>query len=270
MKAKRILITTCGIILSGLVVATGASAVTFEGSSDVQFTFNPVLSLSLSADGFLIDNLVPGASGISNEVTATVSSNGSAGYILSATVGDSTTYTTTDLKNATNNTIAMISSGTSLTSGTWGYTLNNGTDYGALALYTGTGTVLRETSGSGETTTAMKIGAYAATSQATGEYRNVVNFSVVSKIAAHTVTLTAGAHTATVSINGGAASSTSASGSYEAGDTVTIAATCDSSYTFTGWGIDHDYGSIANPANASTTYTVGGGSVNLTAYCQGS
>ena len=266
MKVKHI-ITTCGIILGGLAVTNGANAiVTYKDGEDVQFSFAPVLSMSLSADGFTIDNLAPGTSGVSNAVTATVSTNSAAGYQLSATVGNST-YASTDLISSTGTgNFRMISSGTSLTSGTWGYTLDSGATYKALSITTPT--VLNKTSDAagtaassayaGGTSTAVKIGAYAATDQRSGTYNNVVNFAVVPNIAAHTVAVAAGA---------GVSSVTPAAASYVEGDQISIGATCASGYTFSNWANSTSYGTITDPGAASTTFTVGAGDTTLTAYC---
>lgn len=263
MKAKHI-ITTCGVILGGLAVAQGASAVvTYQGSSDIQFTFNPVLSLSLSQDDFVISDLAPGTQALSNEVTATVASNNPAGYTLKASVGNST-YTSTDLTSSTSPYgFAMINSGNSLTKGTWGYTLDNGTSYGALALYNASESTTISTSSDPSGSVNMKIGAYAGDNQLPGTYNNVVNFSVVSNVAAHTVSVTAGANVASVALGGG-----STSGSYNEGDTVAITAVCETGKTFANWSKSFDFGTIANDTAASTNYTVGNGDVTLTAYCK--
>ena len=281
MKVKHI-ITTCGVILGGLIVPQGASAtLTYQTSSDVQFTFNSMLSLALTGDEFLIDELSPGVEGKSNAVEATVSTNSSAGYQLSATVGNSATYTNSDLKGPTVGSgtakFEMISSGTVLTSGKWGYTINNGSTYGALALYTATtGTILNKTTDqsgtaatgyAGGATTTMKIGAEAASNQTPGTYRNVINFAAVSNVATHNVALALGDHVATVKLGSGSASSSNVNGDYGEGNTVAIEATCASGYDFSGWGISNDYGTIANSSLASTSYTVGGGDVTITAYC---
>jgi hypothetical protein len=207
MKVKHI-ITTCGIILGGLILSRGASAtVTYETSSDVQFTIRPMLSLTLSEAGFVIDNLVPGVSDNSNAVTATVNTNSSAGYVLSATVGN-TTYNTTSLVSGSD-TIAMMGAGSALASGTWGYTLDDGVTYGALD--TVNSTILNKTvdvagapaSGfSGTNNTVIKVGAYASDTQANGSYRNVMNFTAVPNVAARTVSVAAGTDVASVTLGG--------------------------------------------------------------------
>ena len=254
MKAKHIF-TMCGVVLGGLAMVQSASAiVTYKGSSEVQFTFNPVLSLSLSDTGFSISGLAPGMQSLSNEIVATVISNSTAGYVLKASVGNST-YNNTDLTSA-NDKIVMMGSGTTLTKGTWGYTIDNGSNYGALALYTATDATTLATSSSDGGSVHMRIGAYADDNQSPGAYNNVVNFSVVSGIAAHTVTLVGG------TLNGGATS-----GSYNEGDTVTITAACTSVDAFGGWSLSPDFGMITDRTSATTTYTVGNGDVTLNANC---
>ena len=263
MKAKHI-ITTCGVILGGLAVAGNASAiVTYRGSSDVQFTFNPVLSLTLSGDGFVISDLTPGTSGLSNAVVASVTSNSSAGYILKASVGNST-YANTDLSlaSSTSRFAMMSSTASALPQGTWGYTIDNGATYSPLALYTATDITTIESSAADSGSVSMKIGAYANNDQAPGTYNNVVNFSVVSGMAAHTIGVAAGTNVSAVSIGASATQ-----GSYNEGDEVPVTATCVSGKTFVNWAKSADFGAFGDASSASTTYTVGNGDVTWTAYC---
>lgn len=266
MKVKHI-ITTCGVIAGGMVMAQGASAVvTYVGESDVQFTFSSVLSLSVSGD-FAIADLAPGASDMSDDVTVTVDTNSSSGYTLSATVGNGT-YNTSELVRDSDNKIAMISSSaTTLSSGTWGYTLNSGTSYGALD--TEVPKILNKTTNSagtaasgygGTKNTNVKIGAYASSTQRSGDYKNVVNFTATPNIALRTINVVAGDNVASVT--------PSSASAYDEGYNLAISATCSSGYTFSNWVMSGDYGSLADATNASTTYTVGGRDNTLTAYCK--
>ena len=107
--------------------------------------------------------------------------------------------------------------------------------------------------------TAMKIGASANSSQRSGSYKNVINFTAVANVATHTVTVAAGTNVASVT--------PATAASYNEGASVTITATCTSGHTFSMWGNSTDYGTIANPSSASTTFTVGAQGTTLTAYC---
>lgn len=254
-------------------MAQGASAtVSYETGTEVQFSFNSALELALYGEDFVIDGLVPGVSADSNEVEARVSTNNATGYTLSATVGN-TTYNSTNLISGSN-AIAMMSSGTSLTAGTWGYKLKNGETYGSNygRLDRSTSTILNKTTDmggsaatgySGTNSTRMKIGAYASTSQPNGTYRNVINFAATTNIITHTVTLVAGANVSSVVLGTSGTSNT-----YSEGETVTISATCTSGYIFNSWNRSVNYGQIADFTNASTSYRVGGGDVTITAYCE--
>lgn len=267
MKVKHI-ISTCGVLLGGLIVAQAASAtVTYKTSTNVQFTFNPTLGVTIS-DDFLISNLAPGASKDSNDVDVTVDTNNVGGYTLSATVGD-TTYDTTSLVLDSSNTFSMIgSSAASLTSGTWGYALGSGTPSSYGALDRTTPTIINKTTDasgtaasgySGTDTTVMKIGAYAASGQRAGDYKNVINFTAVSNVVAYTVTVVPGTNVASVT--------PATAASYNNGTSVPITATCNSGYAFTQWINSTEYGNVADPSSASTTFTVGPSTTTLTAYC---
>lgn len=290
MKVKHI-ITTFGIILGGLLIARGANAVvTYRASSDVQFTWGGSLSLTLESDdedhdGFVITSVAPGLSRMSNGVTATVGTNNPTGYTLSATVGgedsDGNTYSTADLYDSVNNTtIAMIGdSATALSLGTWGYTLNGTATtptYGALS--TTTAKILNQTQDSSGTAASedyvggdaikMNIGAYPATDQTPGTYKNVIYFTLTANAVPRTVTVELGDGVTSVTL-GKETDTKAVSGDYSQNDTVAIAATCDTAngYTFNNWYNPTDYGTIADINAASTTFAVGAGDATLTAYC---
>ena len=188
MKAKRI-ITTCGIILGGVVAVNNASAVvTYQKSSDVEFTFDASLSLTLDTNAFTITDLAPGTNKLSNDVVATVATNSVTGYTLSATVGNATTYNTTNLVMDANNVFSMTTDGaTALTAGTWGCKIKNAGSFKALDR--STQTILNKTSDDAGTAasgytgtfqTTVQIGAAAASTQRSGDYKNVINFAVVA------------------------------------------------------------------------------------------
>lgn len=276
MKVKHI-ITTCGIVLGGLLLAKGASAVvTYKTSSNVQFTWDGSLSLTLSEDDFVIESVAPGLSADSNTVTATVSTNSSLGYTLTASVGNSTDYTSTALKTSESTIPMLTADAAALSEGKWGLGVvsNSTTSYKSLPLYSDTAKTINKTTNSsgtaadnypGGSTTTMKVGAYPAGTQLPGTYENVVNFAVVANVGTRTITLAAGDGVTAVQIGDTAGTVT---GSYAEGSTVTIAATCDTGYSFNHWYNPTDFGVIASDTTASTNYTVGAGDVTLTAYCE--
>ena len=122
------------------------SAVTYQTGVGVSFTFNPKLTLTLSSSNLVISNLAPGTSDNSNEIAITVSTNAAYGYNLSATVGNSTTYNNTDLTHTSGSSAGKFSSITFqsnpsnytssfTTDNTWGYSIDSGTKYNGLPLY---------------------------------------------------------------------------------------------------------------------------------------
>jgi len=273
MKVKHI-ISTCGILLGGVAMAQAASAVvTYKTSTDVQFTFNSTLNLTVS-DNFTITDLAPGTADNSNTVDITVGTNSSAGYTLSAKVGN-TTYNNTSLTRTanstldTNNVFTMTAGGAStLAAGTWGYLLNSATNYAALST---SDTVINKTTNkagtgatgydgdSGNGVTKMKIGANADSTQRSGDYKNVITFTAMANMDVHTVTVAAGTNVASVT--------PATAASYDNGSVINITATCSSDYAFTQWVNSTEYGTVADPSSASTTFTVGPHDTTLTAYC---
>ena len=160
-----------------------AQGLTYQTTINPEFTINPAISVSLSSADLIINDLEPGTTKDSNIITVTVSTNNSSGYTLGSTVGNSTTYDYDALKNNADNTktFTNLTSAGSLTAGKWGYSYSNdnGTNwstYNGLPLYTSTPVEIASSTTASTTNTQFKIGAYATTGQAAGEYNNVVNF----------------------------------------------------------------------------------------------
>ena len=171
-----------------------ASALTYETGTNVQFTFNPALSLSVSGD-LLISDLSPNTASDSNIIIVNIKTNNISGYNLYATTGN-TTYNTTELTNTTFatssapkftslNTTDSIDTLSNFSPNTWGYSYSNNdgttwTSYSGLPLYTNAGTVISSSTAAAEDTTKFKIAASAAATQTAGDYQNVVNFYAVT------------------------------------------------------------------------------------------
>ena len=276
-RLKQILITLCAIV-GGVGTASVVNALPWQDEADIQFTFGSQLSMTLSGSysqdvDLAITDLTPGGAKRSNDMTITVSTNAGDGYILSATVGNGTTYTDSNLTGtagvftslADNANYTLTSS--DFTADYWGYTTASGDSATFSGLVYNEDKVLRSTSNSsGATTTLFAIGAKASAGKSSGTYSNVVKFTAVSNVATPSVTTAAGANVATAEIVG--TSSNTTTGSYNIGDTISITATCNSGYTFGGWLKSGDYGVFGNANVASTTFTVGNDDVTLTAWCQ--
>ena len=185
-----------------------AFAVTYQIPVDVSFTFNSTATLSISGD-LVIENLTPGNSSDSNIITISASSNNIVGYDIEATVGDSTNnYTdlrisSSDSTNVFTSLSSNVSALNSFSNDKWGYSYStdNGTTwvsgntgstntgYNGLPLYTGTGVKLADTSSAGSSTIKFKIGAKASDTRVSGDYTNVINFQMTSKILTTNYTL---------------------------------------------------------------------------------
>ncbi len=189
---KKYILQSFLVILFGLS-ANNAFAVTFQNNVGVEFTFNSTLSISLSSADLLIANLAPGASASSNTITVSVDTNNITGYTLSATVGDGTTYTNDKLVNSSSNTYFdnLTSSSTLANFGNnkWGYalgTISSSSTYSGLVY--NTDTIINATTNAsgtaatgytGTNNTSFTIGAKASDTQASGDYKNVIVFTVV-------------------------------------------------------------------------------------------
>ena len=196
-----------GLVLVGglflIVGAKSASAITYQNSTNVEFTFNPTINVSLSSSDLTISNLSPGGTADSNIITATVSTNAGYGYYLSATTG--TAGGSTSLVNSADNTYSFtnLSSNAATLSAIpddkWGYSYStdngatwvSGDNGSALSGYNGlpldaddsgaTGVkLLSSDSFAGSGSVKFKIGARASSSQAAGTYTGTVNFYAVT------------------------------------------------------------------------------------------
>ena len=207
------------LVLGGLFtlfLGERAIALTYQSTVDVEFTFNPILTISLS-DGLHIDQLTAGTMSDSNIIDVGVSSNVAYGYKLLATTGvptSSSIHHTTDLVHTDGGTTkvsdsvfsslatsARVTDWSLASDNTWGYSYSedNGTTwisgkdnsanilgYSGLPLdnddqgQTGKELISTSTVSENAKTIKFKIGAKAATSQASGTYTNVINFYAVA------------------------------------------------------------------------------------------
>ena len=184
--------------LASVSLTSSTSALTYQEDIPVSFTFNSSVVLTLSSADLNIYNLSPGTSSDSNIIKVTATSNNSTGYVITATVGDNThsnpSYSNTSLNHIgnTGNIFSSIATNADLASltndNTWGYAISdNGStwsNYSGLPLYTAeSGKTLKELNTNGTTSFDFKIAAKASSSQPSGEYRNVINFTVTSNAA---------------------------------------------------------------------------------------
>ena len=173
----------------------------------------PTLKIILSSNdcgsgtgGLCINNLSPGTASDSNILTITVLNNTGNGYTLGASVGDDTIssgrFNTRNLVHSNSSitssfasidTNASIASNTGLSDNTWGYafmdeTMNNPTwsSYSGLPLYSSFAPATLKTSLSPATSAEgdkikFKIAAKSSVSQSSGEYNNVINFTITTQ-----------------------------------------------------------------------------------------
>ena len=203
---SSLLITFLGLVI---ISAQDGFALTYSSDVNVQFTFNPTLSVNLSSNDLVISNLAPGTASDSNIITVNVKTNNITGYTINATVGNNTTFDTRDLKHQNSNVVnkftsvnfgTIVATNTALTDNTWGYSysLDNGTTwiantasstsagYSGLPLYSdGTNiATLKESTAPPATSSGddikFKIAARASNEQSSGEYNNVINFTTVA------------------------------------------------------------------------------------------
>jgi len=206
MVKHKIIIPIITTIISLCAINDSASALTYSDNVNMQFTFNPTISINISGD-LTIDDLVPGSYSDSNIITVTTATNNVTGYTLTSNVGNSN-HNYTDLRLDSSNTTNVFSNLTTnkatldtfpSDTNTWGYSysVDNGTNwisgdydsnsnnptngYNGLPLYsslspTTSGIKLAETNTNTTSTILFKIGARSTNNQVAGTYTNVINF----------------------------------------------------------------------------------------------
>lgn len=194
-KKGAIVLSFIGVMAVGLFGYSQVGALTYSSDTDLSFTFNPVLGVSLSSSDLHIDDLAPGTSADSNIITVSVNTNTAYGYTLNATVGQATNYETRNLVLDGDNSynFTSINYGASLasltTDNTWGYAYlpstsgASWTNYSGLPLYSDTTNVANLISTdepADNSSVQFKIAAKASSGQASGEYKNVINFIAVA------------------------------------------------------------------------------------------
>ena len=195
-KAKIITLFPAIIILS-FVNITFTSALSYQSSVEVGFTFNPTLSVSISPSDLVISNLVPGSTLDSNVINVSIASNASYGYALSTIINGNNN----DLTHSNGiNTFSSIATNADLSdledsedTNIWGYSYKDNTvvsptwsNYNGLS--SSNSTILLDTNSNNSNVEAngidsidFKIGAKAASAQASGTYTGVINFTAVTK-----------------------------------------------------------------------------------------
>ena len=204
---STIIVTT---LIGTAIISQSTSALTYQDSTDVKFTFNPTININLSSTDLVIPELTSGSSSDSNEVTVSVSTNTGYGYYLSATAGTKTGNTslnnTLDSSYKFTNLTANAPSLSAMPDNSWGYSYStdNGTTWvsgdvgSAMTGYNGlpldnddsgaTGIKLVSTdSFTSSSSIKFKIGAKSAPTQAAGTYTNTVNFYAVANTGPATI-----------------------------------------------------------------------------------
>ena len=165
--------------------SNSVSALSYESSVGIGFTFEPTINVSLSSNDLVIPNLVLGSSSDSNSINVSVSTNASYGYTLSTTASNDNLVHSNNI-----NTFSGIATDADLesltTDNTWGYStsLNNGTSWNNYnGLSSSTSTTLIDKDDNTSSNIDFKIAAKAGNTQPSGTYTNTINFIAVSKVA---------------------------------------------------------------------------------------
>ena len=191
MKKKSIILCLTIIVLSSINIIN-TSALSYSSSVNVGFTFNPMLSVNISPSDLMIQNLTPGTTADSNNITVSVATNAAYGYTLSAIMNGNNSNLT---HNNGTNVFSSIATDADLSdledskdTNIWGYSYKDDTvaspawsNYNGLS--SSDSTALINTNSNVSSNLDFKIAAKASNTQASGTYNGVINFTAVSNIA---------------------------------------------------------------------------------------
>ena len=193
-RKARIITLVLTIIMLSFVNIINTSALSYQSSVGVGFTFNPTLSVSISPSDLTIANLVPGNTLDSNVINVSVASNASYGYTLSVIMnGNNSNLTHSNGTNifssiATDADLADLDN--SEDTNIWGYSYKDNTveiptwsNYSGLSS-SNSATLLDTNTNNTETgidSIDFKIAAKAASTQVSGTYTGVINLTAVTK-----------------------------------------------------------------------------------------
>ena len=191
MRRLKQILASIIVTTVGLVATDGVYALQFSGGAvPLTFTFNETMTLTLEGD-LALASVNPGQCVDGGTLTATVATNAAKGYTLNAKMNGAT-----DTLASSVGTFAMTNGTAALSAGTWGIRVGSesvsctSTTYKKLNVSTGEDVPLNKTkdvsgtkydaSYGGTNSTAVRIGAYASTSQVSGTYTNTIVFTAVS------------------------------------------------------------------------------------------
>ena len=186
---EKIITLSFVILMLSLANITLTSALSYQTETDISFTFNPTISISLSSSDLVIPSLTPGTIAESNSINVSVATNAAYGYTLSVNAS-SENLTHSDNVNAFDSIAADSDLPDLITDNTWGYStsLDNGVSWSNYNGLSSANTRLADINHLAENTINFKIAAKASNIQPSGIYTNTINFIAVAKPTPQTIT----------------------------------------------------------------------------------
>ena len=185
---KIYILYIAAISILSLVYINNTSALDYSSNIGIGFTFNPTLSVSVSPSDLIIDNLIPGSTLDSNSINVSVATNAAYGYTLSANVNDENLVhsNNVDIFNSIATDADLSDLEDSEDANIWGYStsLDSGATWSNYnGLSSSNSTTLLDTNSNVSNNLDFKIAARASSTQASGTYTGVINFTAVSNVA---------------------------------------------------------------------------------------
>ena len=185
---KIYILYIAAISILSLVYINNTSALDYSSNIGIGFTFNPTLSVSVSPSDLIIDNLIPGSTLDSNSINVSVATNAAYGYTLSANVNDENLVhsNNVDIFNSIATDADLSDLEDSEDTNIWGYStsLDSGATWSNYnGLSSSNSTTLLDTNSNVSNNLDFKIAARASSTQASGTYTGVINFTAVSNVA---------------------------------------------------------------------------------------
>ncbi len=187
-SSARLSLIACLLIICALfILSQPTMSLSSSTTINVVFEFEKTLQLTVSDPEMIIENLLPGTSDNTNEISVNVATNSETGFIMDAAVGERL-RPSTRIPNIIDGETYFSSVGlnkkvTSIPAGQWGYSIDHGATYSGLPDYRDVhpSDIFIESHEAANMSLPFLVGATSADDQARGIYYTPITFRAVTR-----------------------------------------------------------------------------------------
>ena len=193
-SSARLSLVACLLIVCALHFLSLPTFSLSSGSTiNVVFEFEKTLQLSISDPELFIEDLPPGTSDNTNEISVNVATNSESGFIMDAAVGERL-RPSTRIPNIVDGptyfqSVGLHNTVTTIPAGSWGYSIDHGATYSGLPDYRDVhpSDIFIESHEAANMSLPFLVGATAADDQARGIYYTPITFRAVTRPTVDTI-----------------------------------------------------------------------------------